>query len=82
MIRTQVQLTEEQSRALKERARQEQRSMADLVRESVTEYLVRRRSVDRNDLTRRARELAGRFRSGHSDLAEEHDRFLDEALDS
>lgn len=82
MIRTQIQLTEEQSRALKERARQEQRSMADLVRESVTEYLARRAPLDRKELRRRARQLAGRFQSGQPDLAEEHDRFLDEAFDS
>ena len=82
MIRTQIQLTEEQSRTLKERARLEQRSMADLVRGSVTEYLARRPIVDRKGLARRARQLTGRFHSGHTDLAEEHDRFLDEAFDS
>ena len=82
MIRTQVQLTEEQARALKAQSRQEQRSMADLVRESVTEYLARRRTVDGDQLVRRARELAGRFRSGHPDLAEDHDRHLTDAFDS
>ena len=56
--------------------------MADLVRESVSEYLAHEHVVDREDLKRRARLLAGRFRSGHPDLAEQHDRYLDEAFDS
>ncbi len=82
MLRTQIQLTEEQARALKERARQEERSMSDLVRESVSEYLTRRCVVDREALAQRARALAGRFHSGEPDLAEQHDRHLDEAFDS
>lgn len=82
MIRTQIQLTEEQARALKAHARREERSMAELVRESVAEYLARRRAPDIHDLARRARGLKGRFRSGCPDLAEAHDRYLDDALDS
>lgn len=81
MIRTQIQLTEEQARRLKERARREDRSMADLVRESVSEYLARSPLVDRPELLRRAEALAGQFRSGRADLAEEHDRHLTEAFD-
>ena len=56
--------------------------MADLVRESVTEYLARRHAVDRGEVARRALALAGRYRSGCSDLAEDHDKYLDEAFDS
>ena len=81
-IRTQVQLTEEQARALKARARDEERSMADLVRESVSEYLARRPARDRRSLLGRARALTGRFHSGYTDVAENHDRHLDEAFDS
>ena len=81
MIRTQIQLTEEQARALKARARIEDRSMADLVRESIAEYLARRRSPDVRDLVRRARSLKGRFRSGCPDLAEEHDHYLADVFD-
>lgn len=78
-VRTQVQLTEEQARALKDRARSEERSMADLVRESVAEYLARRPARDRRALLGRARALTGRFHSGYADVAENHDRHLDEA---
>ena len=81
-VRTQVQLTEEQARALKVRARNEERSMADLVRESVSEYLARRPARNRSDLLQRANALTGRFHSGTPDIAINHDRYLDEAYDS
>ena len=82
MKRTQIQLTEDQLRSLKALAREEERSVADLVRQSVAEYLVRRPAVDRAELIRRARGLIGRYRSGIPDLAEEHDRYLDDAFDT
>ena len=82
MRRTQIQLTEEQAQALKAQARIEERSMADLVRESVAEYLARRRGPDVAELACRARGLKGRFRSGCPDLAEAHDRYLDEGFGS
>ena len=83
MVRTQVQLTEGQVRALRALARLEERSMAELVRECVTEYLARRRVADVEELARRAPAASGgRFRSGCPDLAEAHDRYLDDAFDS
>ena len=81
-MRTQIQLTEAQARALRSQARLQQRSMADLARESVSEYLGRRRAVDRDETARRALALAGWFRSGCRDLAADHDQFLAEAFDS
>ena len=56
--------------------------MADLVHESVSEYLARRHVLDRRELARRAMTLAGRYRSGCRDLAEDHDEHPDEAFDS
>lgn len=76
MVRVQVRLTASQARALKERARLEERSVADLVRTSVTEYLARHPARDRRDLVRRARELVGRYHSKRPDLAENHDHYL------
>ena len=81
MIRTQIQLSEDQADALRRRASHEQRSMADLVRESVAEYLARRPQLDRAELERRSMELAGSFRSAVPDLASEHDRHLAEAFE-
>ena len=51
------------------------------VRECVAEYLARRRTPDVRELARRARGLKGRFRSGSPDLAEAHDRHLDDAFE-
>ena len=82
MKRTQIQLTEAQLKTLKALARQEERSVADLVRQSVAEYLVQRPGTDRDALVRRARDLGGRYRSGCADLAEDHDRHLDDAFDA
>ena len=82
MLRIEVQLTEAQARALRAQARLEERSMADLVRESVSGHLARRHVVDRSELARRALALAGRYRSGCRDLAEDHDAHLDEAIGS
>ena len=81
MIRTQIQLTEDQLRTLKALARQEERSVADLVRQSVAEYLVRRPAADRAERIRRARDMVGRYRSDCPDLAERHARHLGDAFD-
>jgi hypothetical protein len=79
LVRTQIQLTEAQAKALRELAVAEGRSMAELIRMSVDALLRARGRVDRETLKRRALAAAGRFRSGVSDLATEHDRYLDEA---
>ncbi|HEU5162575.1 MAG TPA: ribbon-helix-helix protein, CopG family [Thermoanaerobaculia bacterium] len=81
MIRTQIQLTEEQAKRLREAALADGRSMADIIRESVDAYLAAaplRRNAD--ELRTEALALAGRYRSGLRDLAADHDRFLAEDL--
>lgn len=78
MIRTQIQLSEDQAKRLRDLAAREGRSMADIVRESLSEYLPRHQEVDREELKRRSLEVLGTFRSGAPDVAERHDRHLDE----
>ena len=80
MVRVQVQLREEQYEALKQRASQEGRSLSELVRESVDRLLegaTRVRALDG------LLGLAGVFHdpTGTSDVAENHDRYLIEAVD-
>lgn len=82
MYRTQVQLTEEQARALKERAARQGVSMAHLVREAVERFLERSGGIGAEERKRRAAEAAGRFRSGAQDVAEQHDRYLSEDFGS
>jgi hypothetical protein len=76
MLRTQVQLTPEQARRLREAAAAEGRSMADLVRDAVDASLRVQRRVDREEVKRRSLAALGRFRSGEPDLASAHDRHL------
>jgi hypothetical protein len=80
MVRTQIQLTEQQSRQLKARALSEGRSMAELVRQSVDVYLRSAGPPGRAERKRRALAAIGRFRSGVSDLSVNHDHYLEEAF--
>jgi len=79
MKRAQIQFTDEQARRLREVADKGGRSVAEVVRESVSEYLKHRVEVDREELKRRALAVVGKYRSDTRDVAEEHDRYLDEA---
>ncbi|SNB46506.1 ribbon-helix-helix domain-containing protein [Geobacter sp. DSM 9736] len=80
MVRTQVQLTEEQVASLKHLAAEQHVSMAGIIRRAV-DLLARTRFVP-DDKTRRqkAAAAAGRFHSGCGDLAKEHDRYVAEAF--
>lgn len=75
MVRTQIQLTEEQASALKRLAAERGVSMATLVREGVD------RVVAQDDWqARRQRALAsiGKYRSGYTDISQNHDEYLAE----
>ncbi|MCL6613036.1 MAG: ribbon-helix-helix domain-containing protein [Firmicutes bacterium] len=76
MIRTQVQLTEDQVRALRFLAGERGVSMAELIRASVEHYLREVGDKTDDELVARAKEVAGKFRSGLPDLAENHDRYI------
>ena len=77
MIRTQVQLTEEQMAGLKAMAAKKGVSIAELVRRGVNEVL-KAPLVSDEELRRRAIAFAGKYGSGLSDISENHDRYLEE----
>jgi len=79
VVRTQVQLTEEQARALKRLAAQQGKSVADLIRKGVDLVIASSWSTATEERISRAIALAGRFRSGVRDLSAQHDRYLAEA---
>lgn len=89
MIRTMVQLTEEQLKALKELAETRKTSVAKLVRESVTQYVVAaNKDVEREEKRRRALEFIRKIESGEiqfydiegkTDLSVNHDEYFVEA---
>ena len=79
MVRTQVQLTEEQLRRLKRLAVDREVSVAELVRNGVDSVLDAAEQASQSGRERRALSALGRFRSGRSDVSREHDRYLAEA---
>ncbi len=82
MIRTQIQLTEGQARTLKRLARQQQRSVAELIRQSVDLYLASRGELPLDQQYERATAVLGKYRSGDADLGRNHDQYLAEAYDT
>jgi predicted DNA-binding protein len=80
MVRTQIQLTEEQARALKGLAAERGVSMAALVREAVDRALGEGTELDRK--WQRALSVVGKYRGGGGRVSEEHDEyFVDSVLD-
>jgi plasmid stability protein len=79
MVRTQIQLTEAQAKALRHAAARQGRSMAELVRDGV-EHVLGTGAVSREERVRRALAASGKFHSGLEDVARNHDRYLAEAF--
>ncbi len=81
MLRTQVQFTEEQHRRLRIYARRRGVSVAEAVRIGV-DSLLECDEPDRQELYARAARLVGSMvdRNGASDVAADHDDYLDEAF--
>jgi hypothetical protein len=81
MIRTQVQLTDRQLEALRQASAATGRSIADLIRQGVDQYLAGRSELGREERIERAIKVAGRFSSGRTDVSADHDRHLAEAFE-
>jgi hypothetical protein len=78
MLRTQIQLKEEQMEWLRSKARSRGISVSQLIRESIIFYRTHEEHVP-EDRKRKALEAVGRFSSGTSDVSERHDDYLAEA---
>jgi hypothetical protein len=82
MVRTQIQLSDEQHRQLRRWARRLGISMSEAVRRCVDERLAREgRGPSREDRVQAALAVCGRYRDpdGASRVAADHDRHLAEA---
>jgi uncharacterized protein with von Willebrand factor type A (vWA) domain len=82
MVRTQIQLTEQQARRLRAQAHQRGVSLAEMVRRCVDRGL-EDEGTDRAGLYERAARVVGRYpdRSGTRNVSGRHDRYLDEAFE-
>ncbi|MCL5103043.1 MAG: ribbon-helix-helix protein, CopG family [Armatimonadetes bacterium] len=80
MVRTQIQLTEEQARRLAALAAKRGVSRAALIRKSVEKMLVAERVSDDAVLRRKAIAAAGALHSGTGDLSARHDEYAAEAF--
>jgi hypothetical protein len=80
MVRMQIQLEEEQAKTLRQIAREQGRSMSELVRQSVDSLFRSQGMLNREELKRRAMDAVGRFHSGSRDISAHHDRYLEEAF--
>jgi len=78
MVKTQVQLPEEDLAELRRLAAEEGVSVSELVRRGVKQVLEAKRKPSRKELWERASALAGKFRSGRTDLGRRHDDYLAE----
>lgn len=78
MVRTQIQLTEEQSESLRRLAEIDNVSLAEVIRRSVDSYIEARRDVSKEERKRRLLSVVGIGQSGVSDLAVNHDKYLAE----
>jgi hypothetical protein len=78
VVRTQIQLTEEQSTNLRQLAEQENVSVAELIRRSVDHYLQKRGGFSEEERKQRLLSVIGIGNSGLADLGTNHDKYLAE----
>ena len=76
MVRTQIQITNDQANLLKRLASREGVSMATLIRRSIDHNVQERSDSDLDAQRRRALAVVGKYTSASSDVSQEHDRYL------
>jgi hypothetical protein len=79
MVRTQIQLTEEQSNTLKVLAAEQMVSVAELIRRSIDTFIRSSGRISDEEQRRRALAIIGQFPDPATDLSVEHDQYLAQA---
>ena len=82
MVRTQIQLPEDQVAALRKMSATRQLPMAELIRMSIEGFIKRESGSSREAIVARAIAAVGRFSSGSDDGGREHDKYLADAFGS
>jgi len=80
MVKTQVQLPEEDLKSLRRLAAEKGVSVSALVRQGVRQVLSSPESPSREELWERAQSVIGKFHSGKHDIAQRHDDYLAEDM--
>ncbi len=80
MVRTQIQLTEEQARKVKRIAAARGVSMAEVIRDAVDGAIRSETRPVPEDRRKRALDIVGKFRSGKRNISKRHDAYLTEAF--
>ena len=76
MVRTQIQLTEDQAKALKRISMSRHLSVAELIRRAVDTIIKSSTVVDVEERHKKAIEIVGKFSSGKRDISGKHDHYL------
>jgi len=76
MVRTQIQLTEDQAKALKKIAQSRHLSVAELIRKAVDTVIKANTVVNAEERHKRAIEIVGKFSSGKRGVSKKHDLYL------
>ena len=79
MVRTQIQLTEDQAKALKKIAQSRHLSVAEIIRKAVDTVIKSSSFIDSEERHKKAMEIVGKFGSGKRDVSKKHDLYLTEA---
>jgi len=81
VVRTQIQLTEEQAQMLRALSLSSRESVAALIRKAVDQFLMTG-NPDRSALYRQAGSIVGKYKSELPDISVKHDQYLEEAFGS
>ena len=81
MVRTQIQLTEDQAQKLKALSLSTHESVAALIRKAIDQFIVTGKP-DRSALYRQAGPIVGKYKAKKPDISVAHDRYLEEAFGS
>ena len=82
MVRTQIQLTERQSRRLQTLAKRKGVSVAELIRRAVDHTSDTSLMADEEEIRARALQVIGKYADPAPNVSEQHDQYLAEASET
>jgi len=80
MIRTQIQITEEQAATLRTLSAERRRPVAELIRAGIDSFLQKEAGISGERKRARAKSAAGKFASSAAKVSVEHDSYVAEAF--